>query len=362
MFSVGGLLSPKEVGTIFVYTFTPDFACITFASSFIACSFGMTKFLLISKFRILSQNAGFLDGLLSVQFLLVLLLNTGFGLRLYALENIFFYSWSYIYEDEYIQPLVKNDHFRILIYLLPSLLAILLNLIYLALTTNGWLKLIAEYPQVVLAPAFCPFIIQSVPFDDEQGNKRSKLCVSRKWSMVNGLLIGCIPQAAMAIMQYTRVTQSMDKIYHESAAFIATNALSLNPKFNIWLGCICAATYFVMLMLVLIDAKKVLGHHFHFFRGVTFVTISPVEYITPPTTHRTNAIEMEAAEVTEPLGASEDELSSKRVEESTQMMPQSPDTEDSDHHFEERRDEPDLKPELEGSHIVQKEGTSLEKV
>ena len=83
-----------------------------------------------------------------------------------------------------------------------------------------------------------------------------------------------------------------------------------------------------------------LGRFIPYFRTVNFNMIEPSEYITPPPAQRSNTIEMEEAEIAEPLATWADGPSNELAEELPQIMPKSHDEEVVDCHFKETTDEP----------------------
>merc|ERR1712079_333012 len=101
----------------------------------IASSFGMTKFFLQGPIPILPKNSP-VNGLVSLPFVCMLLINTMFGVRVLCIENAFFTQYRYerFYTDgrnafhETIDPIIPPEY-RILAYLAPSLVSFTINII-----------------------------------------------------------------------------------------------------------------------------------------------------------------------------------------------------------------------------------------
>ena len=116
--------------------------------------------------------------MLSAPFLALLLLNSMFCFRLFALEAIFFASYQKISIDQSngwetfgdilegeIKPLLLGKY-RVLIYIAPAIISIVINMITLFLTAKNLKQLLTTYPQFLLSPAFSPFMFEGVKIND----------------------------------------------------------------------------------------------------------------------------------------------------------------------------------------------------
>ena len=118
------------------------FSIYTLLFSLFAGSFGITKFFVKGPVPVLPQDVP-LAGVLSFKFLTLLLLNTMFVVRTFCLEASFFSTYHYFpiikkrsIENVYtttdidlrIDPLIPEE-FRLVIYLLPAFLSLIINLI-----------------------------------------------------------------------------------------------------------------------------------------------------------------------------------------------------------------------------------------
>ena len=117
---------------------------ISLISSFCTSSFGMSKFFLSGPIQLLPKNYP-LNGLVSLPFVCMLLINCMFGARLICIENAFCTSYIIQTGDTYyfdtgrsIDPIIPPEY-RILAYLTPSAISFIINMIRL-LTTSAKIK------------------------------------------------------------------------------------------------------------------------------------------------------------------------------------------------------------------------------
>ena len=140
---------------------------ISLIISLCASSFGMTKFFLQDLISILPNNS-LANGLISLPFICMLLINCMFGVRVISIENAFFSS--YRYERHYIhdsrpiyfktiEPIIDPEY-RILVYLTPCVISLAINAIRLFITGTIFNPFLRKYPQIVIACCFTPFMFE----------------------------------------------------------------------------------------------------------------------------------------------------------------------------------------------------------
>ena len=103
-------------------TFSQALPLITFCLSFFSSAFGMSRFLLNGPLSIVPKSAPF-AGMLSAPFLALLLLNSMFCFRLFALEAIFFASYQK-YSIDTFETFgdIKEDEIKLLLQLQPGIM------------------------------------------------------------------------------------------------------------------------------------------------------------------------------------------------------------------------------------------------
>ena len=166
---------------------------ITLLISMIASSFGMTKFFLQGPLPILPKNSP-VNGLISLPFVCMLLINTMFGVRVLCIENAFFTQYRYdrYHADERrsfyetIDPIISPEY-RILAYLAPSMVSFTINIIKLVCTGTEFIKYVRHYPQILVACCFSPFM-----FEGCEVNNKYKLRIWKCGTVMNALFIGCL--------------------------------------------------------------------------------------------------------------------------------------------------------------------------
>ena len=113
---------------------------ITLIISMCTSSFGMTKFFLSGPTPILPKNYP-ANGMISLPFLCMLMINSMFAVRVICIENSFFSSYRYErrYLDERhevikrIDPIIDTKY-RILVYLTPCLISFFINAVKLLIS------------------------------------------------------------------------------------------------------------------------------------------------------------------------------------------------------------------------------------
>ena len=107
-----------------------------------------------------------------------------------------------------IDPLIPEEY-RLIIYLLPAFCSFLINLIKLAFSMKPKdFKYFKQFPQFLLCPIFCPLMFEGNP--DQSGDIQPPLRLWKVGSIVNSVFMGCLPQAALIILDYYKGVPSWD--------------------------------------------------------------------------------------------------------------------------------------------------------
>ena len=175
------------------------FAIYTLILSLFTGSFGITKFFLKGPLPVLPKDAP-LAGLLSFKFLNLLLLNTMFVIRTFCLEASFFTSYrSGDPKLTNIEPLIPEEY-RLIIYLLPALLSLIINLVKLALSMKlKDFRYFKKFPQFILCPMFSPLMFEGDP--DRRDDNEPPVRVWKVGSIMNSVFIGCLPQILLVTFE-----------------------------------------------------------------------------------------------------------------------------------------------------------------
>ena len=168
----------------------------------VASSFGMTKFFLQGPIPILPKDSP-VNGLISLPFICTLLINSMFAVRVICIENSFFSSYRYqryyLYksglDQATIDPIIPPEY-RLVVYLVPSLISFIINATRLFKTGTNLRPIIMKYPQILLSPCFTPFAFE--------GCKENSFKIWRGGSICNAFFIGCFPQVVTLIMAFHR--------------------------------------------------------------------------------------------------------------------------------------------------------------
>ena len=157
--AVEGFYPKNSAGyTITHFTsFSQALPLITLVISMVASSFGMTKFFLQGPIPILPKDSP-VNGLISLPFICTLLINSMFAARIICLENSLFSSYRYQRYYSYksgsdqatIDPVIPPEY-RLIVYLVPSLISFTINAIRLFKTGNNLKPIIMKYPQILLS-------------------------------------------------------------------------------------------------------------------------------------------------------------------------------------------------------------------
>ena len=193
--------------------FNQAFPFMTLTSSLITSSFGMTKYFLSGPAPILPKDS-LLDGLISIPFLCMLILNSMFGVRIICIENAFFSSYRYQrYQVNESSPIERNidpiipTEYRILLYFTPGFISFTINAIKLMISGFNFKKYVKKYPQILIASCFTPFM-----FEGSKGNEEYHIKIWKWGTVLNAIFIGCLPQIILLCMDYYRGIVSWDFI------------------------------------------------------------------------------------------------------------------------------------------------------
>ena len=229
---------------------------VTFLLSAGATAFGTSKFFLVGPLRLLPQEAP-LSGILSLTFIVTLFINISFVFRIHAIEHVLFsnfqnYSMELSVEKRAtlissIDPILSPD-FRPLLYLLPMLPSMAINILSLRRSSNFkfLFKLFLSFPQYFIAPCFNPVMFEGITIDDPaQRIRHFKIKVWKVGSLFNAIYIIVIPQAILILSDVLRgvtgwkftVTKDVSEAF--SHDFLEKNSAILkHPYGNILLAVI----------------------------------------------------------------------------------------------------------------------------
>ena len=128
-----------------------------------------------------------------------------FGARIICIECAFFSSYRFqnygssgkYASEKTIDPLIPTEY-RILVYILPSFISLLINFIRLLITDANIMKYARRYPQIIISSCFTPFMFE--------GSKETEKNI-RIWKLgtiLNAFFIGCLPQVVLLAMDSYR--------------------------------------------------------------------------------------------------------------------------------------------------------------
>ena len=161
----------------------------------------MSKFFLVGPISFLPKNSA-LNGLMSLPFLSLCILNLMFGVRSICLESAFFTSYISRYTHHVpIEPLISPEY-RLAAYFFPCLLSFSFNAARLAATCKGLGEYVMKYPQFLLAPCFTPFMFEG--YEGATPDNPYKIRIWRRGTLFNAFYIGCLPQCILLAMEYYR--------------------------------------------------------------------------------------------------------------------------------------------------------------
>ena len=195
-------------------------------------SFGITKFFVKGPLPILPQDAP-LGGVLSFQFFILFSLNTMFVVRIIGVEGSLFSSYRRKIggEERNIHALIPEEY-RLLIYLLPGLVSLTINIMKLAFTLKPKdFRYFKKFPQFILCPMFCPLMFKGN--QDQNDGNQPPIRVWKLGSILNSFFIGCLPQILLTISDHYKGVTSWDfeKMYGD-IPMQDNNALLKHPYGN----------------------------------------------------------------------------------------------------------------------------------
>ena len=101
-----------------------------------------------------------------------------------------------------IYPLIPEEY-RLIIYLLPGICSLLVNLIRLALSMKPKdFRHFMNFPQFILCPMFSPLMFEGNP--DHNGDSEPPIRVWKLGSILNSLFMGCLPQVLLIALDHYR--------------------------------------------------------------------------------------------------------------------------------------------------------------
>ena len=224
----------------------------------------MTKFFLSGPVSFLPKES-LLNGILSLPFICLCLLNTMFCCRTLCIESAFFTTYvhqvqnvtTYLWSTQTIKPFISPE-FRLLAYLFPCIISFLINGVRLFSTTKGLRKHFIKYPQFIIASCFTPFMFEGQKVTNS-GNEYN-IRVWRLGTLINAIYIGCIPQCVLLFSEYYRSVSSwkfIDKSYHFknlSIGYESNDALIKTPHGNTTFA-VASCIFFFLLILVFFCTK-----------------------------------------------------------------------------------------------------------
>ena len=249
---------------------------ITLVISMVASSFGMTKFFLQGPLPILPKNSP-VNGLISLPFVCMLLINTMFGVRVLCIENAFFTQYRYerYYRDgsdtfyQTIDPIISPEY-RILAYLAPSMVSFTINIIKLVCTGKDFIKYVRQYPQILVACCFTPFM-----FEGCDVNNRYSIRIWKRGTVINGFFLGCLPQIILLAMNFYRGITEWDflgTVLYGEHIYENNDALIKSPYGNS-LFAIVSGIMFLFLILVTFFTDKIFKNHGMFCKCCSIICL-----------------------------------------------------------------------------------------
>ena len=261
MFAVDGFF-PKGVWGEKISEFK-DFSSalplVTFVLSLFASSFGTSKFLLNGPIQFISNDSA-LNGMLSVPFLCLCILNAMFGCRIICIESSFFTSYRSItfnesfdrFDREEISPLIHPEY-RLMIYLAPCIIPFLINAFKLYRTTKGLWKYFLQYPQFLISPCFTPFLFEGYESTDQHG--KAQLKIWKRGTITNAIYIGFVPQCILLITDYVKGAYHWRYQNDSSKPNVDDDAL-FNSLHGNTIFAVSTAIFFLSLIVIFFNNKS----------------------------------------------------------------------------------------------------------
>ena len=299
LFLTEGFFPKDEIGdTIAHYKdINSALPLLTFIMSLFSSAFGMTKFFLSGPIQFMPNDSAF-NGLLSIPFLCLFLINSMFGFRILCLESAFFSTYvlqedttpnstTSIIESTQIYPIISPEY-RLLVYLAPCVIPFLINSVRLWHTTKGLRNYFMKYPQFIISPCFTPIMFEGYETNDQQ--ERYKLRIWKFGTIVNAIYIGCIPQCILCITEYYKGVHDWYFIgnpeWESNGIFMFENNDALfKSKYGNTIFAMASATFFLVLIILFFGGEtlfKERGFHCHCLNIICCPWPKPCINLTEP--------------------------------------------------------------------------------
>ena len=178
-----------------------------------------------------------------------------FGCRTLCIESAFFSTYRHqalnrttnLWHNKTIEPIIPPQ-FRLLVYLAPAIISLLVNAIRLALTTKGLRKHYMKYPQFIVASCFTPFMFEGHMLPNSQYHIK----IWKLGTFINALYIGCLPQCVLLVTVYYKGVPSWDFIGIQVAGqsvYQANDALFKTPYGNTIFAITSSLFFFLLIVL-----------------------------------------------------------------------------------------------------------------
>ena len=232
---------------------------INLVLSLIASSLGMSKFFLNGPLPILANDSP-INGLVSLPFLCLLLINSMFGVRVVCIENAFFSSYRYQhyhtngigFSQKIIEPIISPEY-RLLAYFTPSLISFTINIMRLTSTRANLIQYVRKYPQILVACGFTPFMFES------SNEKEKSIRIWKFGTILNAFFIGCLPQIVLLVMDFYRgVTDwSFISIALETEHIYENNDALFKSRFGNSIFAVISCVFFFCLIILFFMTDRI---------------------------------------------------------------------------------------------------------
>ena len=278
LFAIEGFFPKDDQGfTITTFeTFNAALPLLTFLLSLFASSFGMSKFFLSGPIQFLPNDSAF-NGLLSIPFLSLCLINSMFGFRIVCIESSFFTTYRYqsvdkttfVIDTKEISPIIPPEY-RLLMYLAPCIVPFLINGMRIYCTTEGLWRFFMKYPQFIISPCFTPFMFEGNESTNQPGGQKLRIW---KWGTItNAIYIGCIPQLTLCVTDYYKGVHQWEfgKNIPGTSDSQSNDALFKHPYGNTFFAAV-TATFFLLLITLFFGSRSIFKHRGIHCRCVTIL-------------------------------------------------------------------------------------------
>ena len=247
--------------------FSSALPLISFLIGLVASSFGMSKFFLSGPIQFLPNNSAF-NGILSMPFLSLCIINSMFGFRIICIESSFFSNYVYrnynltriqigrlednsnftIQRVKKKSPLIPPEY-RLLVYLAPCIIPLLINGIKLWCTTKGSWQYFMKYPQFLISPCFIPFMFEGNELNNDKD--RPILKIWKRGTIINAIYIGCIPQLILCITDYYKGVHQwpFESIGSANSTHESSDALFKSPYGNTIFATVTALFFLILITI-----------------------------------------------------------------------------------------------------------------